>query len=401
MKILHVNFSDSEGGAAIAVKRFHDILNINSLNSYMMVSEKKYNQNNIINIPKNSEKIKNLFKDSFNRKIIKLLKQNNTGSHSLNLIPSKLLKKINNFNADVVNLHWIGNETISIKNINKIKSEVIWTLHDMWPFCGTEHYSLTEEYIQGYKSVNKQNSLLSFNIDKYIWNLKKKNFGNINKIICTSEWMYKKVIKSGIFKNKKITTIPLLIDQNFWRPINKILAKEILSINKNKKVIVFGADNFIANKRKGFKLFVESIKKLEEIDFKILTFGENKNLDDLKKLNIENLGYIQDDLTKKIVYSAADVTVVPSTIEAFGLVAQEATHCGSPCVVFKDTGLTSVIENKKNGYLANYKSSETLAEGIKWCLNNMNSKQDEINKFTKEKFNTGNIIESYINFLKS
>ena len=100
---------------------------------------KKYNQNNIINIPKNSEKIKNLFKD-LNRKIIKLLKQNNTGSHSLNLVPSKLLKKINNFNADVVNLHWIGNETISIKNINKIKSEVIWTLHDMWPFCGTEHY---------------------------------------------------------------------------------------------------------------------------------------------------------------------------------------------------------------------------------------------------------------------
>ena len=44
----------------------------------------------------------------------------------------------------------------------------------MWPFCGTEHYSLTEEYIHGYKSVNKQNSLLSFNIDKYIWISKKK-----------------------------------------------------------------------------------------------------------------------------------------------------------------------------------------------------------------------------------
>ena len=70
-------------------------------------------------------------------------------------------------------------------------------------------------------------------------------------------------------------------------------------------------------------------------------------------------------------------------------------------MVFKDTGLTSVIENKKNGYLADYKSSRSLAEGIKWCLNNMNSKQDEINKFTKEKFNTSNIIESYINFLKS
>ena len=39
-KFFTLIFSDSEGGAAIAVKRFHDILNINSLNSYMMVSEK-------------------------------------------------------------------------------------------------------------------------------------------------------------------------------------------------------------------------------------------------------------------------------------------------------------------------------------------------------------------------
>ena len=41
MKVLHVNYSDSNGGASIAVKRLHDILNQNNINSYLLVSEKK------------------------------------------------------------------------------------------------------------------------------------------------------------------------------------------------------------------------------------------------------------------------------------------------------------------------------------------------------------------------
>ena len=43
MKILHVNYSDGDGGAAIAVKRLHNILNQKKIDSYLLVSEKKYN----------------------------------------------------------------------------------------------------------------------------------------------------------------------------------------------------------------------------------------------------------------------------------------------------------------------------------------------------------------------
>ena len=176
MKILHVNYSDSDGGAAIAVKRLHDILSEKKINSNLLVSEKKTYDKNVINIPKNAEKIKNLLKDSFNRKLIKFTKKENFGSHSLNLIPSKLLTKINNFNADVVNLHWIGNETISIKDINKIKSKIVWTLHDMWSFCGTEHYASNDGFMYGYKKKENQSKIFNFDIDRYIWSLKKKKF---------------------------------------------------------------------------------------------------------------------------------------------------------------------------------------------------------------------------------
>ena len=56
---------------------------------------------------------------------------------------------------------------------------------------------------------------------------------------------------------------------------------------------------------------------------------------------------MNDEHTLKLIYSAADVTVIPSILESFGLVALEAIHCGSPCVVFNQTGLTSLIEHKK------------------------------------------------------
>ena len=404
MKILNVNFSDNGGGAAIAVKRFHEILLNHKINSKLLVSEKKFDENNTFNIPKNSEKIKNLVKDSVNRNLIKFLKKKNFRSSSLNIIPSKLVKKINEIKPDIVHLHWIGNDTISIKDISKIKCKIVWTMHDMWPFCGTEHYSSNDKFINGYKNKDAGNNFFLFDIDKYIWNLKKKNYSNIDKIICTSEWMYNKVKQSKLFCDKKIKIISLPIDQLFWKPVERNWAKNFFNIKKNEKLIIFGADNFIQNKRKGFNLFLKAIKilkKQKKIKYKILTFGETKNLKEFSNLNIKNLGYIYDDYSKKLLYSAADVTVVPSTLEAFGLVAQEATHCGSPCVVFKNTGLTSIIENGKNGYLADYVSSKSLALGIKWCLDNMHNKQYEIHKYTKKKFETNTIIKSYLSFLKS
>ena len=404
MKILHVNYSDGDGGAAIAVKRLHNILNQKKIDSYLLVSEKKYNDKKTLNIPKNSEKIKNLIKNSLNRKLSSFFKMNNFNSFSLNVIPSKLLKKINQVNPDIVNLHWIGNETISIKDIKKIKSKIVWTMHDMWPFCGTEHYTLDDGFIDGYKIAKKKKFLNFFDIDKYIWNIKKNNYDNVEKVICTSEWMYNKVKVSKLFKDKKIKLIALPIDQDFWKPLDKKFAKNFFNINKNDKIIVYGADNFIANKRKGFDILIDTIKALKnenKFNFRVLTFGETKNLDNFKHLNIENLGYINDKYTKKLIYSAADVTVIPSTIEAFGLVAQEANHCGSPCVIFNDTGLTSIVENKINGYVASYKSISDLKNGIKWCLEEMSNKEKIINSFVKSKFDTEKIVKSYLDFLNS
>ena len=68
---------------------------------------------------------------------------------------------------------------ISIKEIAEIKKPIVWTLHDMWAFCGTEHYTLNKRYIKGYTKFN--NDSIGFDIPKLIW-LKKYKYLKKKKI---------------------------------------------------------------------------------------------------------------------------------------------------------------------------------------------------------------------------
>lgn len=407
MKILHVNFSDNYGGAAIAVMRIHKLLLRNKIDSSLLVSDKILNEPKTFSINKTSEKLKNIIKGSINRNLKFFFKSKNKTTHSLNIIPSSLLYEINKFNADIVNLHWIGNETISISQINKIKTKLVWTLHDMWPFCGAEHYTNNKRFEYGYKLSNKPTNETGLDINKYIWGKKIRHFKKIKKIIVTSSWMKNAAKKSFLFKDKQITEIPLPIDVNNWNYIkNNKYIKKLLKIEQNKKIIVFGSDNYLKNERKGLKFYLNLVKKLNKDKYQFIVFGEDNHEEFnsyLKKLNIKkkilNMGKLKDELSLKIFYSSIDLLILPSMQESFGLIAQEGSIMGVPSVVFNNTGLTSVIDHKKNGYLSKSNSNEDIYAGAKWCLNNLN--RYKVSIYSKKKFNEKNIIKNYLKFLKN
>ena len=91
MKIVHVNFSDTKGGAAIAVKRIHNLLLKNNINSQIVVSEKNDDISNVFSLNKASENIKNIIKTSLSRQLRYIYKSKNKNTHSLNIISSKNL----------------------------------------------------------------------------------------------------------------------------------------------------------------------------------------------------------------------------------------------------------------------------------------------------------------------
>ena len=147
IKIANIVNELDKGGAAIAVERLNKVLN-------------KYHTSEIITFVETGLYFKffNKVRYLINKLIKKIFLNNfqkiNGNTINLNIFNSKLLPKINRSNNDIINLHWIGNDTLSLDDIKNIK-KVIFTLHDMWPYTSIEHYMDEEIFIQNYTIDSK------------------------------------------------------------------------------------------------------------------------------------------------------------------------------------------------------------------------------------------------------
>ena len=406
MKILHVNYSDIIGGAAIATYQLHKNLLSKNITSKMLVNNKNLDDVDIIGPSNKFDIYLNNLRMRGSRFIKnKVFKTQNKESFSFNIINTNILKRINEFSSDIVHLHWIGNEMISVSQLKKIKKPIVWSFHDMWPINGGEHYSDDQRCKENYIDDNKPVNDGFFDINKFLWTKKLKNFNFEMNIICYSDWMLKLVQQSNLFKKAKINKVPYGIDLNFWKSIDKESSKKYFKINKDNKIILFGSTSG-TNNRKGFKFLAKALNLLNDNKLTLLIAGNKP-----KKLEILDCDYIYLDKVDNIedrrkLFAAVDLTVMPSLIENFGLFALESSACGIPCVIFENTGTSDLIIHKKNGYVAKNQDVNDLANGIKWCLEDENYKKickeikSKIKAFDQDK-TTDEIINLYKRVIKS
>ena len=130
MKILHITNYDRLGGAGIAAFRLHQALRKAGIDSRMLVRKKLSDDPYV-------EEVWGLLIRVRGWLGAKITRELGMEGCSLNILPTKLHKVLNASDADVIHLHWITNEIISIKEIAKINQPLVWTLHDMWPLLGT------------------------------------------------------------------------------------------------------------------------------------------------------------------------------------------------------------------------------------------------------------------------
>ena len=402
MKILHINYHQNQGGASVASNRLVEALNQNNINSKLLVNEKINENKDILSQFQNFyglyfHKIKKLLSIYIKR----ILGAKDIYKDSISIFPSNLHKKINQSKFDIINLHWICNEMIAIKEIKKINQPIVWTLVDMWPFTGSTHYTENNFYKFSNKKFDEKKI---FNIQNWVLNRKIKYFNKDIVIVCISKWLEKLARESHIFKNNKIYTIPCTIDVGYWKPINKNLAKETLGFKANKKYFLFSAFNGIKDKRKGFDIMIKALAKLniDKKKFTVIILGNADNLVELNKsykfdFKIFNQNFNNDKNLLKTIYSACDILIMPSRLEAFGQVALEAGSCALPCVSFKNTGVEDIINHNDDGYLADYLDIEDLTKGIN-LLNeesvNIKMSKNIRNKIIKE-FSYENISKKY------
>ena len=120
----------------------------------------------------------------------------------------------------------------------------------------------------------------------------------------------------------------------------------------------------------------------------------------INKENINILGNISNISEIKKIYSASNLLLNPSRLEAFGQIALEALACGLPILINKNTGTNDLIQSEEMGYALDNEENSNFNTLLKWfnknCLsNNQNLLHNKVN----EKFSYDIIMDKYKNLI--
>jgi D-inositol-3-phosphate glycosyltransferase len=184
----------------------------------------------------------------------------------------------------------------------------------------------------------------------------------------------------------KIGIAPCGVNLELFRPVDRIAAREKLGVADKKILLFVGRIDPV----KGIDQLIRTMTYLRPVKgHHLIIIGGDENsrreLEKLKRLSEELK--IQDSVTfhgmvrhdqLPYYYSAADVCIVPSYYESFGLVALESLACGTPIVAADVGDLKNIIRQEETGFVVADNAPEKLAAGITRFLSRSNRDRESI-----------------------
>ena len=171
------------------------------------------------------------------------------------------------------------------------------------------------------------------------------------------------------------------VDLEKFKSKNKYKSREKLGLSQTSKILLsVGRLEPI----KGYDVLINALSFLnisDDFDVRLLIIGgDSKSQNELERLNslklkhgLSNqvifLGAIDHD-ELPIYFSAADVFLMPSAYETFGIAALEASACNLPVIAPQVGGLKSVVKHGQTGFLSVNKSPESLTHYLEILLKN-------------------------------
>jgi glycosyltransferase involved in cell wall biosynthesis len=399
MKILFLNNADIEGGAARAATRLLSGLRDNGVDAELLVQRKFGDSPHVTGPDTTFGKAMGFSRPTLEQAIFGIAPRKLNGPFSPSFIPDRLPSKVSTFSPDIIHLHWVAN-MMRVQTLRRFNAPIVWTLHDSWPFTGGCYVPFDcTRYRESCGRCPVLGSSCDMDLSRWIWKRKHKAWQGLNlTIVAPSRWMGACAQASSLFCNTRIEVIPNGIDLNRFKPIDQRTAREILSLPQDKKLILFGAKDATKDRNKGFHLLVQALSELAggsvlDDSIELLVFGSSEP-DQLHNFGFKShyLGWLSDEVTLAILYSAADVFVFPSLQESLGYTAMEAMACGTPCVAFHQGGVPDLIEHQQNGFLAYPFEPVDLARGIAWILED-ESRRKELSCNSRKKIENEYAIE--------
>ncbi len=380
MRVLHINTSERTGGAAIAAYRLMEALKNNGIKAKMLVRDKQTDQMTVVQLKKSWWKIWQFVweriviwkANHFKKRNLFAVDIANTGT-DISLLPEFV-------QADVIHLHWINQGMLSLTDIRRIIESgkpVVWTMHDMWPFTGICHHAgECDKYTTHCHHCRLlYNGGHSKDLSYKVFKQKKKLFeGARVTFIACSQWLESCAKQSALTQGQTVTNIPNAINTNLFRPLNKQQAREKCDLPQDKKLLLFGSVK-ITDKKKGIDYLIAACKEIVAAypefskELGVVIFGNQaEQYASLFPFPVYPMNYVSSEKELANIYNAVDLYVTPSLQENLPNTIVEAMSCGVPCVGFNVGGIPQMIDHLHNGYVADYKSAEDLANGIHWAL---------------------------------
>jgi glycosyltransferase involved in cell wall biosynthesis len=380
VKIVHVSTHDVWGGAAIAAHRLHTGLRAIGEESTMFVADRRVEAPGVLTFvpPRDfrTRLVRSLLRKYLARELSRYAKsrpadagwfsddRSQHGQAPLRQMPP----------CDILHLHWISEflDCRSLFDWVPRRMPVVWTLHDMNPFTGGCHFdSGCGKHRSNCGACPQLGFAEEDDLSRQVWNRRQRAYGSMSltqlHLVAPSRWVAEEARQSALLGRFPVTVIPHGLDVEAFAPRDRTFARDALGVRQEAKVLLFAAQS-VSERRKGFSLLVEALAGLrEDPNLILLVVGRNSAVEQIG-IPCRPLGYISDERFLSIVYSAADLCVVPTLQETGPMIAIESLACGTPVVGFPAGDMPDIVRAGHTGLLVPLGDSQALCEGIRSML---------------------------------